>query len=181
MLFNLFGKSGNQAEVSKHGSLQITGWDAFAENALTRGDAYIWTSQDANIDVGDTMLIVRNDSHTQKLVIIRVEVTNGDAISRYEIHKVTAAYAASNATGTEINAGGTDKKAPATASNDETANAQGTVFAEIGGGVAVETYHRDTALVLNRGEAIGVDQVTESAAGACTIYGYFLDNNELGG
>ncbi len=175
-MFNLFGKSNNQAEVSSEGSLHVTGWDAFAENALTKGDAYIWTAQDADVNTGDTLLIVRNDSHTQKLVMMRVEVTNGNAIGRYEIHKVTAAYTASNATADEINAGGTGKRSAATASNDETANAQGTVFAEIGGGVVVETYSRDIGMVLNEGEAIGVDQVAESAAGACTMYGYFIDN-----
>lgn len=176
MLFNIFGKSGNQAEVSPQGSLQTSGWDAFMENALTKGDAYIFTSQDADVAAAATLLIVRNDSHTQKLVMVRIELTNGDGASRYEIHKVTAAYTASNATGTVINAGGTGKQPAATVSNNETANAQGTVFAEIGAGIAVETYHRDLALVLNEGEALGIDVVANLAAGACTMYGYFIDN-----
>lgn len=175
-MFKIFGKSGNPVEVSPFGSLQVTGWDAFMENALTKGDAYIWTAQSADLAAAATMLIVRNDSHTQKLVIVRVEVTNGNVATRYEIHKVTVAYIASNVTADEINAGGTGKKAPASASNNETANAQAHVFAEIGGGVAVETYSRDIGMVLNQGEAIGVDQVTDSTAGACTIYGYFIDN-----
>ena len=175
-MFKLFGKSGNPAEVSREGSLQVTGWDAFTENALTKGDAYIWASIDADVNTGDTLLIVRNDSHTQKLVMVRVELTNGDVASLYPIHKVTVAYTASNVTANEINAGGTGKKAPASASNDETANAQGTILGYIGAGVAVETYHRDTLVVLNEGEALGVDQVAESTAGACTMYGYFIDN-----
>ncbi|KKK70147.1 hypothetical protein LCGC14_2926910 [marine sediment metagenome] len=181
MLGKLFGKSGNQAEVSRQGSLHVTGWDAFMENALTKGDAYIWCSQDINIGAGGTMLIVRNDSHAQKLVIVRIEVTNGNVATRYEIHKVTAAYTADDDSATEINAGGWGKGAPATATADDDGNTQGTVFAEIGAGVAVETYARDIGMVLNQGEAIGVDQVTESTAGNVTLYGYFIDNEEIGG
>ncbi len=175
-MFKLFGKSGNPVEVSAFGSLQVTGWDAFMENALTKGDAYIWCSQDSNIDAADTMLIVRNDSHSMKLVIVRVEVTNGNVATRYEIHKVTVAYTPDDDTGDEINAGGWGKKAPVSKTVDDDGNSQGTVFAEIGAGIAVETYVRDIGMVLNQGEAIGVDQVTASTAGCVTIYGYFIDN-----
>ncbi|HEC61191.1 MAG TPA: hypothetical protein ENI27_02930, partial [bacterium] len=135
------------------------------ENALKKGDAYVWTSQDANVVAADTLLQVRNDSHNMRLVIVRVEVTNGDAVTRYEIHKVTASYTANGTAADEINLGGWGKQAAATAIHDEIGVTQGTVFAEIGAGVVVETYHRDTALVLNEGEAIGVDQVSESGAG----------------
>lgn len=175
MLFNLFGKSNNQVEVSLQGSVQASGWDALLENALTKGEAYVWCSQDVNVVAAGTMLIIRNDSKTQKLVIVRVEVTNGNVATRYEIHKVTAAYTPDDDTGDEINLGGTGKKAPISKTVDDAGNTQGTVFAEIGAGVAVETYKRDTCLVLNEGEAIGVDQVTESTAGNVSIYGYFLD------
>ena len=175
-MFKLFGKSGEVAEVSPVGSLQTVGWDAFMENAITKGDAYIWCSQDKDIDAADTLLIVRNDSHRMKLVIIRVEVTNGNVATRYEIHKVIAAYTPDDDTGDEINAGGWDKKAPVSKTVDDDGNSQGTVFAEIGAGVAVETYSRDMCLVLNQGEAIGIDQVTESTAGCATFYGYFIDN-----
>ena len=176
MGFFIKGKSNNLAEVSSEGSVHVAGWDALLENALTKGDAYVWTSQDANIAAGGTMLIVRNDSKTQRLAIVRVEVTNGNVATRYEIHKVTAAYTPDDDTGDEINLGGTGKKAPVSKTADDAGNTQGTVFAEIGAGVAVETYHRDTFLVLNEGEAIGVDQVTASTAGAVSIYGYFIDN-----
>ena len=173
----LFGRNDNPAEVSSGGSIYVSGWDALLENALTKGDAYVWTAQDDNIVAADTMLSVRNDSHTQKLAIVRVEVTNGDVATRYEIHKITASYTATGTVADEINLGGTGQKAPVSAFADETGQAtQGTVFAEIGAGVPVETYHRDTFLVLNQGEAVAVDQVTESTAGACSIYGYFVDN-----
>lgn len=173
-VFNLFGKSNTQVEVSDKGSVHVSGWDALMENALTKGDAYVWCSQDLNISAGGTMLIIRNDSKTLRLVIVRVEVTNGNVATRYEIHKVTAAYTPDDDTGDEINLGGTGKKAPVSKTADDAGNTQGTVFAEIGAGVAVETYHRDTMLVLNEGEAIGVDQVTASTAGTVSIYGYFI-------
>lgn len=175
-MFNLLGKSNSPAEVSDVGSLHVTGWDALMENALKKGDAYVWTSQDANVVAADTLLQVRNNSHNMKLVIVRIEVTNGDVATRYEIHKVTAAYTPTGTAADEINLGGWGKEAAASAIHDETGITQGTVFAEIGAGVAVETYKRDTCLVLNEGEAIGVDQVTESTAGACSIYGFFIKN-----
>lgn len=177
-MFNLFGKSNSPVEVSPAGSMHVSGWDALLENALTKGDAYVWTAQDTDIVAADTMLSVRNDSHTQKLVIVRIEVTNGDVATRYEIHKITASYTPTGTDADEINLGGTGKVAPVSAIADETGQAtQGTVFAEIGAGVAVETYKRDTCLVLNHHEAVAVDQVTESDAGACSIYGFFIDRN----
>lgn len=180
-MLKLFGRSNYPAEVSPEGALRVSGWDAFMENAITKGDAYIFASIDADVNVDDTLLIVRNDSKNMKLIIIRVELTNGNVASIYPIHKVTAAYTASNNTGNEINAGGWGKEAPATVSNDETANAQGTVLGYIGGSVAEGNYHRDTCVVLNEGEALGVDQPTESTAGAVTMYGFFLPNSMFGG
>lgn len=175
------GRDGTPIEVSREGSLRVSGWDAFMENALTKGDAYIFASIDADVNVDDTLLIVRNDSHNMKLIIIRVELTNGDVASIYPIHKVTTAYTASNNTGNEINAGGWGKEAPATVSNDETANAIGTIIGYLGGSVAVGNYHRDTCVVLNQGEALGVDQPTESTGGAVTMYGFFVPNSVIEG
>ena len=173
----LFGKSNDLIEVSPVGSVYVSGWDALMENALTKGDAYVWAAQDTDLAAAATMLSVRNDSHKMKLVIVRVELTNGGGATRIEIHKTTNSYTPTGTAGTEINLGGTGKKAPASAIADETGNAaQGTVFAEIGAGIAVETYKRDTCLILNEGEAIGVDMVADLAAGACSIYGYFIDN-----
>lgn len=168
------GKDGTPLEVLLGGAVPVYGMAAFEHNALYKGDAYIWCSQDSNIDAADTMLIVRNDSQDKKLVIVRVEVTNGNVATRYEIHKVTAAYTPDDDSATEINAGGWAKDAPATATADDDGNTQGTVFAEIGGPVAVGNYHRDMFLVLNYHDAIGVDQVTASTAGCVTIYGYFI-------
>ncbi|KKK70148.1 hypothetical protein LCGC14_2926920, partial [marine sediment metagenome] len=108
----LFGKSNLPAEVSDAGSLHVAGWNALLENAITKGDAYVWTAQDDDIVAADTMLSIRNDSHKMKLVIVRIEVTNGNVATRYEIHKVTAAYTPDDDTGDEINAGGWGKKAP---------------------------------------------------------------------
>lgn len=174
-MLRLFGKSGNPAEVSDVGALLVSGMDAITLNALTAGDAYVWTAQDTDVDAADTLLAVRNDSHKYKLVIDRIEITNGNVATRYEIHKITAAYTSAGTAGTEINLGGSGKKAPVTCHADETGNTQGTVFQDIGAGVAVEQYSVKVGIVLNEGEAIGVDQVTESTAGACSIYGYFVE------
>ncbi len=169
--------SGREAAVSPANDLSVTVGTAF-EIAARRGDAYLWFTSDANVVAADTLLLIRNDSGSQDLVIDSVELLNGNVTQCvYDFHIVTAKY---TATGTEIT--GTNmntnfaSSATATAYHDETGASQGTVIKEYRALVG-DTYYdfADMGIVLKEGVAFGIDQVTESDSGAVSIKGYFID------
>lgn len=174
----LEGKSGQKVEVSGIGELFVRSerWRA----AIDRGDAYVFHAIDADVVAGDTMLALRNDSPTRKLVIERIVVINGNVATLYAIHLITAAFTAAGTAVAGVNMNGLSNKsaaALATAIHDETGNTQGAILQDVGAGVAVETYDVPglVGLVLAPGTAIGIDQVTESTAGSASIYAYFED------
>ncbi len=150
------------------------------DELVASNQSYAWNSQNIDIAAAGTLLAVRNDSPDQDLVIDRMIISAGDANTRYEIHKVTAAYtSATQANGAAINGvpmGPGGGKAAATSHSDETGNAQvaANVFMEVTL-LITTTLELQVGLVLGGGEAIAVDQVTESTAGAVIVFGYFVD------
>jgi len=178
MRSQLEGRDGTIVEASSDGEILVKG-DRWAA-AVDRGDAYIFSSQDADINATDTMLCLRNDDQNRVLVIDRIAICNGDAATRYEVHLVTAAYTAAGTAVVGINCNPAYADMVngngATCYGDETGNTQGSVFLDIGAGVAVVSYGPyPIGLKLRAGTAVGIDQVSESAAGAATIYAYFED------
>ena len=102
----------------------------------------------------------------------------GDVTSRYEIHRVNVAY---SATGTDVvgmNLANRGAIADVAADANETVNAQvaANVFMEAAL-TAVKSVDLKVGIVLGKGDALVCDQVTESDSGACTFFGYFVDNN----
>lgn len=181
MGLQIAGNKGAVLDVSPQGEVlaQIAATPAITQAALLRGDAYAWHSQDINIDTpGDTLIMLRNDSGSQDLVIDRIILVGGNANSRYEIHKVTVEYTpATGAKGAIIvgmNLGNSGTTADVECRSDEDGNTQGAVFAE-GSLLAVTTVVLQMNLVLGKGQAVGIDQVAASIAGAATIFGYFVD------
>ncbi len=169
--------SGREANVDSANDLSVTVGTAF-ERASRRGDAYVWFTSDANLADADTMLLIRNDSSTQNLVIDSVELLNGDATQCiFDFHIVTAAFTAAGTeiTGTNMNTN-FGNTAAVSAWHDETGNAQGTVIKEYRALVA-DTYYNfpDLGIVLKEGTAFGIDQITTSDSGALSFKGYFID------
>ncbi len=150
------------------------------EDLVASNQSYAWNSQNIDIAAAGTLLAVRNDSPDQDLVITHGIISGGNASTRYEVHKVTAAYTSgTQANGAAINGvpmGPGGGKAAATSHSDETGNVQvaANVFMEVTT-LAVTTIEVQIGLVLGGGEAIAVDQVTESTAGAVILFGYFVD------
>ena len=176
------GKSGNRADVNKKGEIlsSVAAAPEITRNALAKGDAYAWHSQDSNVDAADTLLTVRNDSGSQDLVIDRIQITGGNVASRYEIHKITANAAFSaggiGAAIVAMNLGNSGKIPDASGYKDDIGNIQGTVFMEVAVGVTI-TKEFDVGIVLSKTQMIAVDQVTANTAGAATFFGYFVDRN----
>ncbi len=150
------------------------------DDLVASNQAYAWNSQDIDIAAAGTIIAVRNDSPDQDLVITHAIISGGNANTRYEVHKVTAAYTSgTQANGAAINGvpmGPGGGKAAATSHSDETGNVQvaANVFMEVTL-KAVTSIEVLIGLVLGGGEAIAIDQVTESTAGAAIVFGYFVD------
>ena len=138
--------------------------------------AYAWNSQDLDIDAGDIIIALRNDSPDQDLVITHAIICAGNANTRYEVHKMTAAWTASGTAvlGVPLRPGG--GTAPVTCRSDEDNAVQvaANVFMEVTL-LAVTSIEVQIGLVLGGGESIAVDQVTESTAGSVILFGYFVD------
>ncbi len=150
------------------------------EELVASNQSYAWNSQNIDIAAAGTLIALRNDSPDQDLVVTHAIISAGDANTRYEIHKVTAAYTSGTQAngaailGVPLNPGG--GKAPVTCHSDETGNVQvaGNVFMEVTLKITT-SIELECGLVLGGGEAIAIDQVTESTAGAAIVFGYFVD------
>ena len=124
------------------------------------------------------MLIVRNESTIQDLVIDHINISNGDsAISQYDIHIVTTTYVDSGTAvvGVNLNTNFGNVASKYTATGDEINSVQGGVIMEFWAVLADTTYRVDLPCILKNGTAIGVDQITEAARGTVQIFGYFVD------
>ncbi len=150
------------------------------EELVESSQAYSWNSQNIDIAAAGTIIALRNDSPDQDLVVTRLILSAGNANTRYEIHKVTAAYTpvtgANGAVILGVPLGPGGGKAPVECRSNETGNVQvaANVFMEASL-IITTTIELKVGMVLGGGEAIAVDQVTESTAGAAMLFGYFVD------
>jgi hypothetical protein len=171
------GRSGREAEVTASYELAVTNESPY-EQALNAGNAYIWTTATADINAGDTMLAIRNNSSTQDLIITDIYITNGNVDACiYDIHIVTAAYtnAGTAVTGATLNTNYANA-APVDATQDETGNTQGKVLMEFTAEAATRVERIPLpGIRLKSATALAVDQITESTAGSVMMVGYFVD------
>lgn len=175
MRLQLEGKGGLPVDSGPGGlNVEASGMDMLTRIALTTGKAYSWTAVTADIDVADTLLAVRNDSESDLLVIPFILLNGGNVASLITVHKVTVAYtAAGGAVVLGVPLGPNAPKDPTTTRSDETGNSQGAIIAQPTL-VITASLILPLGIVLGGGEAIAADQVTESTAGGCTFYGYFI-------
>lgn len=152
--------------------------------ASKNGDAYSWTAVTADIDAGDTALCVVNRHATRKLVIQGLYAYS-DVPTLLKVHVPAAAtWAGTAVVGVNLNREKSATLAQAVAYADETGAtlADANVILTIATnelttdqfGVIVDPLHGGS-VVLGYDDAIAVDIVSESAAFACCIYGYYID------
>jgi len=177
------GSVGRLAGVNARRELLTTTGTPF-QQACFAGDAYYWLSASADIDAGDTMLLVRNDS--QRLMVVEaITIVNGNvAACTYDIHVVTNSFTAvgTAVTGWNMRSDKPDAGGLVTAMADETGNVQGRVIqdhiftvASIWDVLTQKDVPALGALTIGSGHAIAVDQITESTAGQVAITAYFID------
>ena len=175
--------TGKAAEVDENNRLRVY---AVTEPEMTAtshytGDSYSWTAVSADIDAGDTALLVCNDSTTKHLYISDIYVW-ADVATQFKIHFPAYVTPAGTAViGLNLNRT-SGKLAEATAKADETAN----VFAAANvlltlrndeGGTEGQTQRVNLqgAVILGYHDCIAVDIIAESGAFEVTIMGYYHD------
>lgn len=147
-------------------------------DAVRDGDAYRITALSADIDAGDTVLLVKNTG-TRNFRVSKIIINGGNAASLYDIHfqdTATTAPAGTAVVPVAMN-GRKDNGAGATDLNckaDETGySSQGTILEEAAVPAATRVEIDMDDFVLGTNQAVAVDQVTESTSGGATLVGYF--------
>ena len=140
------------------------------------GLAFTWVSANADIDAGDTILIIRNTSD-QFLVLSDITAMPANVACEYSINfgNSTTAFAGGSAvTALNMNRGFASKSFDYDAHTDETAISDGTQ----GDGIwcpADRSISEDLhGFILGKYDFIQVNQETESTSGRIIVKGFFI-------
>jgi hypothetical protein len=169
------GEAANVTNEQLHGKAAVE--TRMADVSKRKELAYAWTAVSADIDTGDTALLVCNTDSAKKLHITKVYCWADTAV-QFKIHlPAYAAFAGTAVTGKNLAGGGA---ADAVAYADETAStfaAANSILTLRNNEVGTDQFGVDWdfegAVVLDYHEAIAVDLVGETAAFECTIFGYY--------
>ena len=166
----LSGSSGSQVDVRNNALLTYIPDEV---------QGFSWTSATADIDAGDTALLVTNLSTSQNLHIARAYVYSDVHTQVLFTLPIFGIFTGTAVTGIPLNQSA-KSVAPVTAWADETGNASGNVFAristtELDTGQYGEWLELDGKVILGYRDSIGIDIVAESGAFYSCIIGYFRD------
>lgn len=144
-------------------------------------EGYSWSSGTYDMGVNDTILLVKNNSAQDLHIIIAWLSTDVD--TRVVIHSPTVVFtgAGTAVVGVNLNKRGanllTTDVTVAEAWRDETGNAQGDIWwsGEIMAAANPYPVILQGAVILAKGDSIGVDYVADAAAVDVTLMGHFGD------
>lgn len=182
----ILGGEGNLASVNSRGQVlsRSVMQSAIGEASLL-GDAYAWTAVSADINAGDTALLVANTSDSRNLVIARAYLWT-DTAAQIKVHlPAQVTWTGTGVIGKNLNTNFA-AAAAAIAYADETANAFvaantiETVYSPVAVNAQVTTAFAapidfKDAVVLGTNGAIAVDLITETGLFEVTIVGYYVD------
>lgn len=171
------GKHGD-AEVNAQQQLVVR---AVSESELEHdsaesGDAYIWDSTELDIDIGDTMLFVKNTS--DRALHLTALVFNGGNVAcvwDIGIGNDTTTPAGTEVIGVNMNQIFASKAADAIAKSDETAVADATVVGRIKTIALGHRIHPMTGFILGKNDYVQVNQETESTSGSVILTAHYAD------
>lgn len=173
------GAGVNEQKVNKEGQALTfsVNQSELEHESEENGAAYVWATNSLDLDVGETLLLVKNTSDSH-LHIDFVKISNGAAATQFRIHlpttdvTVVAGSGGAVVTGTNLNTSSSNV-ADASAATDETGNSLGntvrTVFLAINGEHSEDT----PGLVLGKNKSVAIDCITEPGTAAATIIGHF--------
>ena len=144
------------------------------EHASAEGNAYSWDSLELDIDIGDTMLFVKNLSDTP-LILDRLVFNGSNVICTWDINCGTASTTpvGTAVVGVNLNTSFATKLADATAFSDETAVADGTTIDRVKTAVSGHHIHDLPGVILGKNHYLQVNQETESTAGSVILHGHY--------
>ncbi len=157
--------------------LIVTPWQA----ACRAGFGWAMGNASANIDTGDTIIMVRNDNESRPFYIQAIGAGTEDK-GEVVVHRVTAAYTAAGTAIVPVNmrAGFKTQVSELTCFGDESGNTQGDIIAKFGLSSVTTDENRDSrelvfdgGLILDPGQALGLDIVGEPELVHGYIWGYF--------
>jgi len=143
------------------------------------GAAFNWSTDSLDLDVGETLLLVKNTSDAS-LHIECVKVSNGAAATQFRIHlpttdvTVVAGSGGSVITGTNLNTSRTEV-ADASAATDETGNSLGNTLRNLFLGINGEHSEPTPGTILGKNKSIAIDCITEPGTASATIVGHYED------
>ena len=164
--------------VGSGNTLNVVGdHDALLTFKPDEPEGFAWTSATANIDAGDTALLVTNLSTSKHLHIVSAYIFSDVHTQILFTTPSFATFTGTAVVGVPLNRGAISV-APATAFADETINGSGNVFArtstnELTTGQFGQTLELGGKLKLGFRDSIGIDIVAESTAFYAMILGYY--------
>ena len=168
----IVGQDGSIAKVTPDGhavSRAVT--EEHIIQAAYKGDAYSWVSATGDIDTGDTRLYVRNNSPTP-LILDRLTVNGSNVICEWTILKGEASTTPSGTAVTGVSLY-TGADADATAFDDETAVADGSIIDRVWTPITNTIQHSLKGIILRKNQYIQINQITESTTGSVTLFGHY--------
>ncbi len=169
----LIGASGSQAEVDKREALLTFNVD--------EKQYFGWTSVTADIDAGDTAILITNDSDSKHLHIVRAYIyTDVHTQVLFNLPSF-GTFTGTAIAGIPLNRAAISV-APATAWGDETGNDSSNVLArlstnELTTGQFALWAEFDGKVKLGFHDSFSIDIVAEPAAYYSFVLGYFHDND----
>jgi hypothetical protein len=175
--------NGYKARVDEDNRLWVraTAESALHYESLENGNAYAWTAVSADINTGDTAILVCNDDPDRSLIIDHAYLWT-DVAAQFKVH--VPAYAAFDGTAiVGVNLNRTSNKiALATAKADDEQNtfaAANTILTVHTNELATDVFGVNidfkNALVLGYHDTVAIDIIGESAAFEATIWGYYQE------
>ncbi len=169
--------SGRRASVSTSNRLDTS---ARANKRLfyisrDNGQLFSWASGTADIDGGDTALLVKNTATNKNLYIEHIWISSNTE-TRVIVHLPTTEVIVTGTTIIGINLNtGSSNVAEAAAARDQTNNSQGDIIwsGEIQATSAPLEIEFDGALILAKNRSVGVDILADGSAFDVTIIGHF--------
>lgn len=143
------------------------------EHASIQGNAYCWFAATADIDIGDTLLFIKNLGDTP-LILDRMNILGANVAGTVTIHlgNATTTPTAINVTGTNLNPG-FGNNADVHATSDEALVADATTVEIIHVPATVMLIWDLTGIILPKATFIQLNQDVESTAGGVAVYGHF--------
>lgn len=170
------GNSGVTAEVNEENQLVTRAInESELEHASAKlGTAFSWDSTDLNIDIGDTLLLVKNVGDVL-LVLDRLVINGSNVAQVYELNlgSDNTTLAGTIVTPVNLNRVFSTKTADADAMSDETAVADGDTFDRIKIAVDGHHIHDLTGVILGKNHYIQINQEVEATTGSVILYGHF--------